>query len=104
MLKTLFIAGTDTDAGKTVLTTALAAYLQKYYPRTDLGIMKPIQSGVGDREIYQKLFSLSQSEEEITPLYFKAPLAPPLAAAKENRQIDLGIVWQTFTKIGRAHV
>ncbi|MEO1376074.1 MAG: dethiobiotin synthase [Cyanobacteria bacterium J06635_10] len=99
MLKTLFIAGTDTDAGKTVLTTALAAYLQKYYPHAHLGIMKPIQSGIGDREIYQKLFSLSQSEGEITPLYFKAPLAPPLAAAKENRQIDLGIVWETFTKL-----
>ncbi|MEM9926599.1 MAG: dethiobiotin synthase [Cyanobacteria bacterium P01_D01_bin.50] len=99
MLKTLFIAGTNTDAGKTVLTTALAAYIQKYYPHVHLGIMKPIQSGIGDRETYQKLFSLSQESAEVTPLYFKAPLAPPLAAAKENRQIDLGIVWQTFSKL-----
>lgn len=99
MLKTLFISGTDTDVGKTVLTTALAAYLQKYHPQQHLGIMKPIQSGVGDREIYQKLFSLSQSIAEVTPLYFQAPLAPPLAAAKENRQIDLGVVWQTFTQL-----
>lgn len=99
MLKTLFIAGTDTDAGKTVLTTALAAYLQKHRPQQSLGIMKPIQSGIGDREIYQKLFSLSQSQEEITPLYFQAPLAPPLAAQKENRLVDLGVVWQTFTKL-----
>ena len=96
---TLFITGSDTEAGKTVFTTALAAYLQKYRPQQSLGIMKPIQSGIGDREIYQQLFSLSQSETEITPLYFQAPLAPPLAAAKENRQIDLGIVWQTFTKL-----
>ncbi|MGB3640924.1 MAG: dethiobiotin synthase [Rivularia sp. (in: cyanobacteria)] len=99
MFKTLFITGTDTDAGKTVFTTALAAYLQKYRPQQSLGIMKPIQSGVGDRQLYQKLFSLSQSETEITPLYFQAPLAPPLAAAKENREIDLGIVWQTFTQL-----
>ncbi|BAY86249.1 dethiobiotin synthase [Calothrix parasitica NIES-267] len=99
MLKTLFIAGTDTDAGKTVFTTALAAYLQKYRSQNSWGIMKPIQSGIGDKEIYQKLFSLSQSEEEITPLYFQAPLAPPLAAAKENREIDLGVVWKTFTQL-----
>ncbi|MGB3759479.1 MAG: dethiobiotin synthase [Rivularia sp. (in: cyanobacteria)] len=98
-MKTLFITGTDTDAGKTVFTTALAAYLQKYRSQHSLGIMKPIQSGVGDRQLYQKLFSLSQSETEITPLYFQAPLAPPLAAAKENREIDLGIVWQTFTQL-----
>ncbi|MEM7713061.1 MAG: dethiobiotin synthase [Cyanobacteria bacterium P01_A01_bin.68] len=99
MLKTLFIAGTDTDAGKTVFTTALAAYLQKYRSQNSWGIMKPIQSGIGDKEVYQKLFSLSQSEEEITPLYFQAPLAPPLAAAKESREIDLGVVWKTFTQL-----
>ena len=67
LLKTLFIAGTDTDAGKTVFTTALAAYLQKYRSQNTLGIMKPIQSGIGDRQLYQRLFSLSQSEAEITP-------------------------------------
>ncbi len=101
MSHTLFITGTDTDAGKTVFTTALAAYLQKYRSGQSLRIMKPIQSGIGDREIYQKLFSLSQSFEEITPLYFQAPLAPPIAAAKENREIDLGVVWQTFTQLQR---
>jgi dethiobiotin synthetase len=95
-LKTLLITGTDTEAGKTVVTTALAAYWQKYNPQRSLGIMKPIQSGMGDRELYQTLFSLEQSPEEITPLYFQAPLAPPIAAAKENRQVDLAIVWRTL--------
>ena len=96
MLNTLLIAGTDTDAGKTVVTAAIAAYWQKYYPQRSLGMMKPIQSGLGDRELYQTLFNLDQSPEEITPLYFQAPLAPPIAAAKENRQIDLAIVWRTL--------
>jgi len=95
-LNTLLITGTDTEAGKTVVTTALAAYWQKYYPQRSLGIMKPIQSGVGDRELYQTLFNLEQSSEEITPLYFQAPLAPPIAAAKENRQVDLAIVWRSL--------
>ncbi|MEH2433427.1 MAG: dethiobiotin synthase [Nostoc sp.] len=99
MLNTLLITGTDTEAGKTVLTTALAAYWQKYYPQRSLGIMKPIQSGIGDREWYQKLFTLEQSLEEITPLYFRAPLAPPIAAARENRQVDLAVVWQALSKL-----
>ncbi|MBE9199368.1 MULTISPECIES: dethiobiotin synthase [unclassified Nodularia (in: cyanobacteria)] len=98
-MNTLLITGTDTEAGKTVLTTALAAYWQKYYPQRSWGIMKPIQSGIGDRELYQKLFSLEQSAEEITPLYFDAPLAPPIAAAKENRSVDLAVVWQAFSKL-----
>lgn len=99
MLNTLLITGTDTEAGKTVLTTALAAYWQKYYPQRSWGIMKPIQSGIGDREWYQKLFALEQSLEEITPLYFEAPLAPPIAAARENRQVDLALVWQALSKL-----
>ncbi|AFZ27749.1 dethiobiotin synthase [Cylindrospermum stagnale PCC 7417] len=98
-MKTLLITGTDTEAGKTVLTTALAAYWQKYYPQHSWGIMKPIQAGIGDREWYQNLFALEQSAAEITPLYFQAPLAPPIAAAKENRRVDLAVVWQALTEL-----
>jgi len=92
----LLIAGTDTDAGKTVVTTALLAYWRNHF--RNLGIMKPIQSGTGDRELYSQL-SLNQSITEITPLYFEAPLAPPIAAAKENRDIDLALVWQTLQNL-----
>ncbi|MDF5717436.1 MAG: dethiobiotin synthase [Rhizonema sp. NSF051] len=98
-MNVLLITGTDTESGKTVLTTAMAAYCQKYCHSRSLGIMKPIQSAEGDREWYQKLFSLDQSPEEITPLYFQAPLAPPLAAARENRTVDLAVVWQALTAL-----
>ncbi|MBE9207939.1 ATP-dependent dethiobiotin synthetase BioD [Nostoc sp. LEGE 06077] len=98
-MNTLLITGTDTEAGKTVLTTALAAYWQKCYPQRHWGIMKPIQSGIGDREWYQNLFNLEQSPAEITPLYFQAPLAPPIAAAKENRPVDLAVVWKTLCEM-----
>lgn len=57
--------------------------------------MKPIQSGEGDRELYHQLFS-GQSLTEITPLYFQAPLAPPIAAEREGREIELGKAWQQF--------
>ncbi|MBO9998784.1 MAG: ATP-dependent dethiobiotin synthetase BioD [Cyanobacteria bacterium SID2] len=95
----LFIAGTDTDAGKTVLTAALIAYWQKYHHDRRLGLMKPLQSGTGDREFYTELFDLDQTPESITPQYFQAPLAPPLAAEKEGRSIDLGLVWREFTQL-----
>ncbi|RCJ16992.1 dethiobiotin synthase [Nostoc sp. ATCC 43529] len=98
-MNALLITGTDTEAGKTVLTTALAAYWQKHYPQRSWGIMKPIQSGIGDREWYENLFALEQSPEEITPLYFQAPLAPPIAAARENRRVDLALVWQALSKL-----
>jgi len=98
-LNTLLITGTDTEAGKTVLTTALAAYWQTYQRSRQFAIMKPIQAGTGDRELYTQLFALEQSLEEITPLYFSAPLAPPIAAAREGRRIELGIVWKALEKL-----
>jgi dethiobiotin synthetase len=98
-MNALLITGTDTEIGKTVLTTALAAYWQKYCAARSLGIMKPIQSGVGDRELYTELFSLNQSPTEITPLYFQAPLAPPVAAAQEGRFVDLKVAWQAFDQL-----
>lgn len=97
--RSLLIVGTDTDAGKTVFTTAMAAYWQKVYPQRALGIMKPIQSGTGDRELYQRLFNLDQSLEELNPVYFSAPLAPPLAAELQGESINLGTVWQAFSSL-----
>jgi dethiobiotin synthetase len=93
-LNALLITGTDTDAGKTVLTAALAAYWQTYCQPRTLGILKPVQTGVGDRELYHRLFGLDV--DEITPLHFEAPLAPPIAARLENRRIPLEVLWQAF--------
>jgi dethiobiotin synthetase len=99
MKNTLLITATDTETGKTVLTTALIAYWQTYCQSRRLGVMKPIQSGEGDRERYTQLFSLDQALEEINPLYFAAPLAPPVAAQQEGRFIDLSTVWSALLNL-----
>ncbi len=96
-MPSLLISSTDTEVGKTVCTVALAAYYQTYYPQKKLGIMKPIQCGVGDKEIYSRLLSLAQSPAELNPIYFDAPLAPPIAAA--GKPIDLGEVWRQFQNL-----
>lgn len=99
----LLITGTDTDAGKTVLTTALIAYWQTYCRNRSLAVFKPVQSGIGDREHYSRLFQLNQTLEELNPVYFQAPLAPPLAAEKEGRRVNLEKVWQTFERLCQQH-
>jgi dethiobiotin synthetase len=99
----LLISGTDTGVGKTWGTSALAEYLNRFHPRQRVAIFKPIQSGVGDREHYAQQFQLDQTLDQITPLYFKAPLAPPLAAAAEGKSIDLGLAWQTFEGLQHTH-
>lgn len=99
MGETLLIVGTDTEVGKTVVTTALVSYWHKYYASGDLGLMKLIQAGVGDRELYQQLFELHQEPETIAPLIFDTPAAPPIAAEREGRRIDLAPVWQTLKQL-----
>ncbi len=93
-MNALLITATDTDAGKTVLTTALAAYWRKHRPDRSLGLLKPVQSGIGDRELYSRLFAIDP--DEITPLHFAAPIAPPLAAQKEGRRVELELAWKAF--------
>lgn len=96
MGRELLISGIDTEVGKTVVLSALAAYIQRCRPQEKLAILKPIQSGVGDREYYHQHFPLAQTLEQINPVQFAAPLAPPVAADLEGRMIDLGLAWQTF--------
>jgi len=100
-LSALLIASTDSDTGKTVLTSALAAYWQTHCAGRSLGIMKPVQSGTGDRELYSRLFALTQSLAEINPIYLDLPLAPPIAAEKEGRRINLETAWQMFETLSQ---
>ena len=97
----LLITSTDTDAGKTVLTAALAAYAQKHYPQQNWGVLKPIQCGTGDREFYADVLALAMGET--VPIYLEKPLAPPIAAAQAGVHIDLGIAWQALQRMQQQH-
>jgi len=107
-MTTLLIAGTDTDVGKTFVTIALAAYWNNYqtsknvdYEQNLLTIFKFMQTGIGDVETYQQIFAEESQIQVYRPLRFNAPLAPPLAAAKEDKCIDLGQVWQDFSNVAQ---
>lgn len=101
-MKTLLIAGTDTDIGKTIITTALRGFYQTYFPQLNVGLMKLLQTGeqgdraapLSDRQFYEQFFN-----DVVVPQCFSAPLAPPLAAQLENKSIDLGIIWQSLLKL-----
>jgi len=93
----LLITGTDTDAGKTVLTAALAAYWQKYCSDRPISILKIVQSGIGDGELYSQLFGVDINV--VAPLRFQAPIAPPLAALQEGKRVDLEYLWQHYEQL-----
>jgi dethiobiotin synthetase len=102
-MKALLITGTDTDTGKTILTISLVAYWQAFLKNKSLGLMKLLQTGIGDRELYDRLFAENHAIEIVTPLCFQTPVAPPIAAAKEGKEIDLKLVWQALTLLQQKH-
>lgn len=102
-LNALLVAGTDTEVGKTVVTSALLAYWQRHRPTQAPAVLKPFQSGVGDRELYQRLFFPTTDLGAITSQYFDAPLAPPLAAELEGRSVDLTLAWRSLEAATQQH-
>ncbi len=102
-MASLLMVGTDTDAGKTVLVSALYAYLAKYQSNRTIAILKPFQSGEGDRELYQRVFNLNQTAEELNPVYFSAPLAPPIAAAYEGKAVPFESAWKIYQDLTRRY-
>ena len=91
MKQTIFITGTDTGAGKTVLTTLLAAYLRAQKIR--VAAFKPVCSG--GRDDAKKIFAALGSAltlDEINPWHFRAAIAPALAARREKKSVTLAPV------------
>jgi dethiobiotin synthetase len=91
MRRTLFITGTDTGVGKTVLTALLARYLHERGVRA--AALKPICSGGrGDACTLCAAMNGTLTLDEINPWHFRAPIAPLLAARHERKRVKLSQV------------
>ncbi len=85
---TIFITGTSTGVGKTVLTTLLTAYWRQ--TGVPVAALKPVCSG--GREDAEWLAHAMGGElalDEMNPWHFRAAVAPVLAARSEGRRVVL---------------
>ena len=86
MRKIFFITGTDTGAGKTVLTALLAGHLHQR--GESVAALKPLCSGGrADARALQTALAGSLKLDEINPWHFRAPISPLLAARREQRTV-----------------
>ncbi|OPG93841.1 dethiobiotin synthase [Chryseobacterium mucoviscidosis] len=89
----LFVTGTDTDVGKTIVTGALTAALRA--EDLNVGVWKPVQSGalIGsgetDAERLLQYSGIHERAEDVASFTFQAPLTPMLAAKQEGVTITL---------------
>jgi len=91
MKRTIFITGTDTGAGKTVLTALLAQFLRGR--SVSVAALKPVCSGGrADALALHKAFGGALTLDEINPWHFRAAIAPAPAARLENKSVKLAAV------------
>src|SRR5437879_3902770 len=95
MNKGLFITGTDTNVGKTLVACAIARLLKSWGVK--VAVMKPIATGSReDAAQLRQAAGLDESLDVINPQFFKAALAPTVAATLERREVDLEAVYRAY--------
>jgi dethiobiotin synthetase len=101
----LFITGTDTGVGKTLVGAGLVASLRN--SGVDIGVMKPIETGFSlrssDAVFLKKIAGVKDSLDSICPYRLKHPLSPYTAAQIENVSIRFGRIARAYEVLLQNH-
>ncbi len=109
--KGIFITGTDTGVGKTIMSGAIARYLVE--KGIDCGVMKPMESGCRSEEgrlipadgTYLKAAARSSDPIDlITPYRFATPLSPYALMIQEKAEpVDLKKIAEGYQGLAAKH-
>jgi len=93
----LFVTGTDTGVGKTLVAAAL---LHKCRERgwTSVG-MKPVAAGCGDVDALIAAGNLAADRQLVNPYFFSEPIAPHIAAEEGGVGIALPRIADCFRQL-----
>ncbi len=95
MNKGIFVTGTDTEVGKTVVACGLVSLLKSQGFK--VGAMKPIATGSQQDALHlRKAAGISEGLEVINPQFFKNPIAPTVAASLERTSIDMDAIYRSY--------
>jgi len=106
MAKGIFITGTDTGVGKTVIAAGIIRALRRQGVKA--GGMKPVETGcideggtlvAKDGRLLREIAEMDEPATVVTPVRFLYPLAPMVAAELEGRSIDLEAVMQAYSML-----
>ena len=106
MTRHFWIVGTDTDIGKTLVTT----YFMRYFQNKGEKVIpyKPVQTGIiventkqyyGDTSFYQSFSEGTLVEEHLNSYSFKEPASPHYAAMLEGKEIKEEIILQHINRL-----
>lgn len=104
----IFVTGTDTGVGKTVVSSALARKL--VLMRCSVGVMKPVETGVQSESADQtdagRLMAAAGARDAldlVCPYRFRVPLAPFAAAGVEGRCITMQGILRPYAQLAERH-
>ncbi len=90
-MRGVFVTGTGTAVGKTVVAAAIARTLLTDGER--VAVFKPAQTGLDDPaetdlSLLRRAAGSTQNEDEISPYRYRPPVSPHLGAAIAGEEID----------------
>jgi len=106
----LFVTGTDTGVGKSIVTGGLGAVLRE--KGINVAVMKPVETGClqddgsffpADAQFLKEMSGADLPLEVIVPFQFKEPLAPSVAAEREGVIIDCNYLVNKYEQIASHH-
>jgi dethiobiotin synthetase len=103
-IRELFITGTDTRVGKTMVTAGLAAWCRQQ--GLDVGVMKPIATGgliASDARQLARAAGVTDSLQLIAPVRYRDPLAPYAAARRSGRPVSWAAIHRASRVLGARH-
>ena len=109
MSRGIFITGTDTGVGKTVVAAVLARLLRMR--GLSVGVMKPVTSGCREengRLVSDDALLLCQAagvdcSEDVAPYLLREPVAPAEAARQDGIVIDFARIRASFDRLAAGH-
>ena len=105
-MRGVFVTGTDTGVGKTVIAGAIARSLNLAGVRTE--VFKPAASGCRrdrgmliseDAEFLAACADSARMLDEIAPLRYAAALAPNVAAERVGQEVDIEAIFESYRRL-----
>ncbi len=106
----IFLTGTDTNVGKTIITVGLTSFVRKL--GIDCVALKPVETGckLNHGELYPEdghfLWRASQesiSLDDVTPFRFSLPASPYRAAALQDSRLRISDIIEHIRAIEETH-
>jgi dethiobiotin synthetase len=109
-MKGIFVTGTGTGVGKTVVCGLLAGFLRARGMRvtTQKWVETGVTDGPSDIDVHQRLMgdpgvAAEPPPADRCPYRFSLPASPHLAAALENRRVDPAVIESAFRRLAETH-